>query len=366
MCRSSGTRTTEKGDCSMTRITTSTPQQWNRIDKLKNRVIKGLTDQPGDDRIRKVVMRMWERMGYSPKAILISDCPISGAIWLDWLKETNSQLRSQLGSQLHSQLGSQLDSQLYSQLYSQLGSQLDSQLCSQLDSQLYSQLDSQLYSQLGSQLNSQLDSQLRSQLYSQLYISLWWRACAAWYEGATILGVKFSEDIYSLFKEWSLCVPVIYANSVIPVVSRFPVEIHWKGDLLHNESSPSVLFKSGWRLWSIDGFPVDEQIVMQPETQTIEQIDKEENQDVKSIRISRFGWPRYIKESGAQCLDKRKNEVEGTREALFQCKDGSKILVVTCPTRRIFALGVPLQVQTCHEAQSWLHGGKKINVIAAT
>src|SRR5574337_232395 len=322
MCRSSGTRTTEKGDCSMTRITTSTPQQWNRIDKLKNRVIKGLTDQPGDDRIRKVVMRMWERMGYSPKAILISDCPISGVIWLDWLKETNSQLRSQLGSQLHSQLGSQL--------------------------------------------NSQLDSQLRSQLYSQLYISLWWRSCAAWYEGATILGVKFSEDVYSLFKEWSLCVPVIYANSVIPVVSRFPVEIHWKGDLLHNESSPSVLFKSGWRLWSIDGFPVDEQIVMQPETQTIEQIDKEENQDVKSIRISRFGWPRYIKESGAQCLDKRKNEVEGTREALFQCKDGSKRLVVTCPTRRIFALGVPLQVQTCHEAQSWLHGGKKINVIAAT
>ena len=125
-------------------------------------------------------------------------------------------------------------------------------------------------------------------------------------------------------------------------------------------------FRSGWGLWTIEGIPVDEQIVMKPETQTIEQIDKEQNQDVRAIRINRFGWPRYIKESGAVCRDERKNEIEGTLEALFRCRDGSQRLVVTCPTGRVFALGVPGEVKTCEQSQHWLAGGKNFRVLART
>jgi hypothetical protein len=399
-------------------IKKATEKQWQEIEKLKNQTIENLTKQEDDEEIRSVVKEMWKRMGYAPKAVLITDCPVSGSIWLDWLttifnnqsstqlysqlvqqlnkqlysqlvqqlnkqldeqlvpqlnKQLYEQLYSQLASQLNLQLGlqlrKQLRSQLYSQLSEQLNSQLRSQLYSQLSEQLYTQLNSQLFAQLNSQLNTQLCSQLHSQLgielKEQLYTSIWWRAWPAWYKGGKILGVKFDEDKYQMLLRWTKCAPILFANGDFPIVFRWPEEIHWQGQLLHNESGPSVRFRSGYSLWTIDGIPVNKQIVMQPETQTIEQMEKEENQDVKAIRIDRFGWVRYIKESGAKCIDKRKNEVEGTKEALFHCKDDSTRLVVTCPTKRIFSLGVPPEVKTCEQAQTWL-AGEQLNIIAAT
>jgi hypothetical protein len=140
----------------------------------------------------------------------------------------------------------------------------------------------------------------------------------------------------------------------------------WKDGRLHNDKGKSVRFRSGWGLWTIEGTPVNEQIVMRPETQTVEQIDKEANQDVRSIRIERFGWPRYIRESGAACIDGRDNAIEGTIEALYRCQDGSCRLVVTCPTGRVFALGVPGNVETCRQAQHWLAGGRNFRVLART
>ena len=62
----------------------------------------------------------------------------------------------------------------------------------------------------------------------------------------------------------------------------------------------------------------------------------------------------------------RKNAVEGTLEALYKTPKGEQRLVVTCPTGRLFALGVPPEVETCEAAQVWLGGDKKMNVIART
>lgn len=135
---------------------------------------------------------------------------------------------------------------------------------------------------------------------------------------------------------------------------------------LHCEDGPAIAWRDGWALWHLNGVQVDEQIVLRPQTQTVEQIDLEQNQDNRSIRIERFGWPRYLKDSGSVCQHERKNEVEGTREALYRTPKGEQRLVVTCPTGRLFALGLPPEVKTCEEAQHWLGGGKNFNVIAST
>lgn len=135
---------------------------------------------------------------------------------------------------------------------------------------------------------------------------------------------------------------------------------------LHNEKGMAVKYRDGWGLYAIDGITVDEQIVLRPESQTIVQIDGEKNNDIKTIRINRFGWTRYLRESGAKCIDTRKNEIEGTQEALYRTKDGEQRLVAVCPTGRIFALGVPGDVKTCDQAQHYLAGGKNFWVLART
>lgn len=135
---------------------------------------------------------------------------------------------------------------------------------------------------------------------------------------------------------------------------------------LHCEDGPAVHYPDNTSIWMINGIGVDEQIVMAPETQTIDQINNETNQDVRSLRIDRFGWVNYLHISKAKCIDERHNDVEGTREALYSTKLGDTRLVVTCPTGRLFALGVPKTIKSCEQAQKWLGPQRKVNVIGRT
>ena len=149
------------------------------------------------------------------------------------------------------------------------------------------------------------------------------------------------------------------------------LEIHLDDQMrLHNETGPAVVYRDGSKIWAINGLGLTEQIIMAPETLTIEQINKESNNEVRSIMINRFGWARYIKESNSTLLDFRQNDIENTMEALYDTDMFGKRLVVTCPTGRIFVLGVPDSIQSCEQAQAWLGNNEdsevKVNVIART
>lgn len=145
-------------------------------------------------------------------------------------------------------------------------------------------------------------------------------------------------------------------------------EVHLIDGVCHNDTGPAIAYEDGTRIWIINGVRVNEQIVMSPETLTVKQINAESNTEVRSIMIERFGWHRYILESKAKLIDFRDNAVENTKEALYNTKRYGKRLVVTCPTGRIFTLGVHKSVKTCEEAQNWLGNdtGKKFNVIGRT
>lgn len=139
-------------------------------------------------------------------------------------------------------------------------------------------------------------------------------------------------------------------------------------NLAHNESGPAIEYADGTKIWVINGVRVNEQIVMRPETLTVKQINKEDNLDVRAIMINRYGWHNYLAKSKASLVDFRENDVENTKEALYTTKEFGKRLVVTCPTGRIFTLGVPENVSNCEQAQNWLGNdtSKKFNVIGRT
>jgi hypothetical protein len=142
------------------------------------------------------------------------------------------------------------------------------------------------------------------------------------------------------------------------LVSERPAELHMAGGRLHREDGPAACFRDGWRVWAIDGVVVDEQIVLRPETQTRQQIRREWNLEVKRIRIQRLGWRRYLDAAGAVVVDRRRNDIEATRESLVRFPDGDMLLICSCPsTGRVFGLDVPHHVRTCEGAQAWLSGG---------
>jgi hypothetical protein len=105
----------------------------------------------------------------------------------------------------------------------------------------------------------------------------------------------------------------------------------------------------------LGGVKVNEQIVMRPESQTIKDIDGETNEEIRRIRIERFGWPRYLHESGAAIADERHNDRDCQDEKLYRLKDGRHRLVCVDPsTGRKYALGVPREVTSCEQAQNWI------------
>ena len=315
------------------KITESTPEQWEQIEACRLRWLneEQTAQYPVED-IRAEVLATLERIKHPAVPVWVVDSPLIARV-ISGL--TTADLHTNLGANLLENLGVNL---------ANLGVNLDA-----LDENLDANLDN---------LDTNLDANL------MYYCGIWWGSWAGWYEGATILGVPEIPEQETFFRWTRLCPVWMWDKRQIFILRR-PTEIHWGDNGLHNESGPSVYYSPLFSLWHIDGIPVDAQIVMAPETQTLEQIDKEDNADVRAIRIDRFGWPRYLRESNAECLDSRDNEIEGTKEALYQAT-GQRRLVATCPTGRVFAMGVPDEIQTCEQAAKWLQGPVPYNLVTRT
>ena len=224
------------------------------------------------------------------------------------------------------------------------------------------QVDDQVYAQVRAQVRDQVRKlnckAIRDEWLFYRGGNLW----AGWYAYATfmrdVLGLSGGaldgfqwDELHARNAGWCW-----YGDRVAVISDRPERLLFDESGVLHCEDGMAARWRDGWGLWMLGGIRVDEQIVMRPETQTIEQINQEENADVKSIRIERFGWARYLKESRSKLLDHRHNDIENTVEALYDAPDGSRRLVATCPTGRVFVMGCPSDVQTCAQAQNWLGG----------
>lgn len=201
------------------------------------------------------------------------------------------------------------------------------------------------------------------------YWSLWYCSYAAMYDFANRIGVEMDQDKLNKFLLWTRCCPFVLFNEDTVYVSRKPVELHFDDERrLHNEEGMSCRFEDDWGIWTVNGVAVDEQIVMKPETQTLKQIRNEQNEEVKRIRIERYGWAKYLTEIEAVKVHERTNDIEFTKEFLFRSdSDNMTVLLCICPsTGKEFSLEVPPDTKTCEAAQSWLSSGLSDRIISAS
>lgn len=200
--------------------------------------------------------------------------------------------------------------------------------------------------------------------YNEAWLSFYSYMCE-------VLNVELVDGIYPLFKLVEVCgwwSSYTHNDETYLVFQDRPEVIRMQDKVLHCEDGPSVKFSDGLCIWSIEGHRVTEQIVMSPETLTLHQIHGESNQDIRSIMINRHGWTKYLEETDAECIDSRHNDIENTIEALYNTKIFGKRFVATCPTGRVFVMGVDNDVENCEQAQKWLGNDvdRKCNVIGRT
>jgi hypothetical protein len=203
----------------------------------------------------------------------------------------------------------------------------------------------------------------------QSYWNIWLTSYAATYEFAVAIGHKFPEDNYAEFVEWAKCCPYVLFGDDVVYVSRRPSELHIdESDRLHREDGPAILYADGWSIYAMNGVHLNKQIVMHPETQTVEDIRGETNEEVKRIRIGRYGWEKYLNLINATLVDERVNDIEGTKEFLFaSVVERITALMCICPsTGKEFILEVPMTCDTCRAAQSWLSSGLSERIMNAS
>jgi hypothetical protein len=359
---------------------------------------RGVATGPCDrDRTETAVKKLYAAKNIpAPKIVIWMDSPLGGCFAAGVLKQLpaakdqlRDQLQGQLGDQLRGQLQGQLGGQLWGQLRDQLWGQLWGQLRGQLRDQLWGQLRGQLRDQLRDQLLGQLLVQLVGQLWGQLRDQLWGQlwgqlrgqlrdqlnqcgfgqhdaSWVAWLRFGQHIGASltpaYAMDGFDGLSDAGWWWPF---GGVVVFTDRPARLVRDERGRMSSEDGPAIRYQDGWQLWYLRGVAVDEQIVMRPETQTIQQIRGEKNEEVKRLRIERWGWPQYLTGINAKRIHARRNDIEGTRESLYRA-DGHCVLVCACPsTAKVFALEVPANVETCDGAQSYLSSGLNSRIISA-
>ena len=226
------------------------------------------------------------------------------------------------------------------------------------------QVRAQVRAQVWAQVRAQVGDQVRAQVWDQVWAQIYGNHDAGWlsfydfFSSVCDLECCLSlNPLCELAKHCGWWAP--YENAAI--LQDRPSHIHLDDDgRLHHDSRMACEYSDGFGVWAIHGVRVDEQIVCDPSSQTISQIREDDNAERTRIRIERFGWERYLTEINATVVDARRNDMEVTQERLFHC-DGMAVLVATCKTGRLFSLEVPPEIDTCENAQNWLHDGSAID-----
>lgn len=136
---------------------------------------------------------------------------------------------------------------------------------------------------------------------------------------------------------------------------------------LHNEAGMAVKYSDGFGVWAINGVPVNEKIVMHPDSITVSEIKTQSNAEIRRIMRERFGEGRYLQETGAKVIHA---DFEGARKgsaprALMQDHENQRWLVGTDgSTGRCYYMRVPQEVTTCKEAHQALCGFDEAKILA--
>jgi hypothetical protein len=205
----------------------------------------------------------------------------------------------------------------------------------------------------GDNLGDNLWDNLGDNLWDNL--ELWYyKARLGWLRGGELCGINYDASKWADYNLIIGSLDVIVPFGELCIVSAHPTVCHWSntGQGIHCDNAPAVEWSDGYKLWAIEGYLVPESLVMEPEKQTLADINGEENAEIKRIRINRYGWQRYLTESNATILD---TVLSGHAwETLMQC-DGFKVLCTYDPsTGRPYALEVDESCQTCEQAQRYL------------
>jgi hypothetical protein len=135
----------------------------------------------------------------------------------------------------------------------------------------------------------------------------------------------------------------------------------WESHRLHREDGPAVKW-DGWGVYSWHGVQVPAEVIEDPASLTVDDITNEPNVEVRRVMLERFGFDRWITETGATKIG---SDEYGTLWS-FELKDDPEPRVVVVQVTnsspepdgsfKDYWLRVDPTCRTAHEAVAWTFG----------
>ena len=132
------------------------------------------------------------------------------------------------------------------------------------------------------------------------------------------------------------------------------------GGRIHSFTEPSIMYPDGWTIYAIHGVLVPEYVVMDPEKITVQDIEKEENAEIRRIKINRYGQDKFLKDSDSVKIHEDDYGTLWKKDLLNDEPIVMVELINSTPepdnSFKHYFIRVPPTVKTAHEAVGWTFG----------
>lgn len=96
--------------------------------------------------------------------------------------------------------------------------------------------------------------------------------------------------------------PVLVFGGAVHLLERpLAVRLDDQGRL-HSEHGPALAYPDGTAAWALHGVVVPRHVVSQPDRITVDEIDAQDNVEVRRVMVERFGADRLVREGGAELV----------------------------------------------------------------
>lgn len=219
------------------------------------------------------------------------------------------------------------------------------------------------------ELDSMLEERLDKWFDLAFWYLEWWPSRIQWLSSflfplAFPTWSLYSEGLLDILETWMALARggfvYTFLSRVCFVCDR-PVELSVDPQQrLHHESGPAIAFTDSYKLCSWHGVTVPPSIICDPESITIESINKEVNLEVRRVLIERYGQSRYLRDADAVVIDR---DECGT---LYMCTfpDDEPLMMVEVKNAtpepdgsyKNYFLRVPPQMSGARQAVAWTFG----------
>jgi len=210
------------------------------------------------------------------------------------------------------------------------------------------------YEEATKKLRREARGELGSEIYGQ---NETWLCFFEFMEWAGATGLEGTYGLRNLANNAGWWIPY----DTIAVVSDRPCELHIDDEgNLHSHDSPAIRFRDGWEYYASHGVELPAWVIEHPERISVENIDNEDNVEIRRVMLELYGLDKYLEVSDAILVDKDDDPYIGTLWRKPQ-EDDEDIYMLEVrnstpeadDSHKTYVLRVPPTMETALQANAW-------------